>query len=122
MAEDGPGAGFFPMWYGSLMIILSLLMVAGAVLKSDPTAAGKGVNWSELRRVASCWAAFVACIALLQPLGFILSFGLMTWFLVSVLFRKPLVIALSTAVIGPLVFYALFTFALGISLPTGTLF
>jgi len=122
MGEDGPGAGFFPLWYGGLMIVLSLLLVLGAVLKSDPSAADRRINWAELRRVSACWVAFVACIALLQPLGFILSFGLMTWFLVSVLFREPQKIAIPTAVISPLGFYAVFVWALGISLPTGALF
>ena len=122
MGEDGPGAGFFPMWYGSLMIVLSLLLVLGAVLKSDPSAADRRINWAELRRVGASWGAFVACIALLQPLGFILSFGLMTWFMVSVLFRKPQKVAIPTAVISPLGFYAVFAWALGISLPTGALF
>jgi putative tricarboxylic transport membrane protein len=122
MAEDGPGAGFFPMWYGGLMVVLSLLLVAGAVLKADPAASGKRINWSELRRVAMCWGAFVVCIALLQPLGFILSFGLMTWFLVSVLFRKPAKVAIPTAIVAPLFFYAVFTLALDISLPAGHIF
>ncbi len=75
MGEDGPGAGFFPLWYGGLMIVLSLLLVLGAVLKADPAAESKRINWPELRRVGACWGAFVACIALLQPLGFILSFA-----------------------------------------------
>ena len=122
MGEDGPGAGFFPLWYGGLMIVLSLLLVLGAVLKSDPSAANRRINWPELRRVGACWGAFVACIALLQPLGFILSFGIMTWFMVSVLFREPQKIAIPTAVISPLGFYAVFAWALGISLPTGALF
>ncbi|HEX4781178.1 MAG TPA: tripartite tricarboxylate transporter TctB family protein, partial [Usitatibacter sp.] len=33
MTEDGPGAGFFPMWYGSLMIVLSLVLVARSALR-----------------------------------------------------------------------------------------
>ena len=75
LTVDGPGPGFFPLWYGGAMIVLSLLLVAGAVLKSDPAAPQKHVNWSELRRVLTCWAAFVACIALLNVLGFVVSFA-----------------------------------------------
>ena len=33
LGEDGPGPGFFPIWYGGAMLALSLLLVAGAVLK-----------------------------------------------------------------------------------------
>ena len=38
MTEDGPGAGFFPLWYGAVMVVLSLLLVAGAVLKEGAKA------------------------------------------------------------------------------------
>ena len=48
LSVDGPGPGFFPLWYGGAMIVLSLLLVAGAVLKSDPAAPQRHVNWSEL--------------------------------------------------------------------------
>ena len=52
LGVDGPGPGFFPLWYGGAMIVLSLLLVAGAVLKADPAAPQRHANWSELRRVA----------------------------------------------------------------------
>src|SRR5690348_3220828 len=64
LGEDGPGPGFFPMWYGGAMIVLSLLLVAGTVLRTP--AAGKSPSWPELRRAMTCWAAFAACIALMK--------------------------------------------------------
>ena len=33
--------------------------------------------------VDGCWVAFAACIALLKPLGFMLAFALLTWFVVA---------------------------------------
>src|SRR5205085_10396822 len=33
MGEDGPGAAFFPVWYGGSMIVRSLLLIAGAVAR-----------------------------------------------------------------------------------------
>ena len=122
LSVDGPGPGFFPIWYGGAMVVLSLLLVAGAVLKSDPAAKGKRVNRSELGRVLTCWAAFAACIALLNVLGFVVSFALMTWFIVAVLFRKSQRIAVGLAIGGALCFYALFSLALGVALPAGFLF
>jgi putative tricarboxylic transport membrane protein len=119
---DGPGPGFFPLWYGGAMIVLSLLLVVGTVLKSDPAVPQRRVNWAELRRVLTCWAAFVACIALLNVLGFIVSFALMTWFIIAVLFRKSQRLAIGLAVVGALSFYALFSLALGVALPAGILF
>lgn len=122
LSVDGPGPGFFPLWYGGAMVVLSFLLVIGAVLKSDPAAKQKRVNWSELGRVFTCWAAFAACIALLNVLGFVVSFALMTWFMVAVMFRKSQPIAVGLAVGGALCFYALFSVALGVSLPAGFLF
>lgn len=122
LSVDGPGPGFFPVWYGGAMVVLSLLLVAGAVLKSDPAAKQRRVNWSELGRVLTCWVAFAACIALLNVLGFVVSFALMAWFIVTVLFRKSQRIAVGLAVGGALCFYALFSLALGVALPAGFLF
>ncbi len=51
MGDDGPGPGFFPMWYGGAMIVLSLLLVAGAVLKSDPASSQRQ---RQLERAAPC--------------------------------------------------------------------
>ena len=38
ITEEGPGAGFFPMWYGGAMVALSLLLTLGAVLKPSKKA------------------------------------------------------------------------------------
>ena len=36
MGEDGPGAGFFPLWYGGVMVVLSLALVAGRPCSKRP--------------------------------------------------------------------------------------
>ena len=120
MGEDGPGPGFFPLWYGGAMIVLSLALVAGAVLKRRPASAPQ--NLGNLGRALLCWVAFVACIALMHVLGFIAAFALLTWFIVAVMARRPQRVALPIAIGGALGFYALFTWALEVSLPPGILF
>ena len=73
MGEDGPGAGFFPLWYGGAMIVLSLLLVSGTVLKAARGAAPpERMQWRDLGRALACWAAFVACIALMPLVGFVI--------------------------------------------------
>jgi len=120
MSEDGPGAGFFPLWYGAVMVVLSLLLVAGTVLKDDANA--KLVRWDEMRRAMTCWAAFSVCVGIIKFVGFMLAFGLLIWFIIAVMFGRPQRIALSYAVGGAVGFYALFTLALELQLPVGTLF
>ena len=120
--EEGPGAGFFPLWYGGIMVVLSLLLVAGAVLKRDPNAENKPFAWGELRRALACWLAFAVCVAIMKYVGFIIAFSLLTWYIVAILFRQPQRIALSLALGSALAFYALFSWGLDLTLPAGLLF
>ena len=122
LGEDGPGAGFFPRWYGIAMIVFSLLMVAGAVLKHDPSMKHRVTDWKEIRRALTCWAALVVCVVMLKWLGFFIAFSLLGWFLIAVMFRKPQRIALSVSIGGALGFYLLFSWGLNLSLPAGKLF
>ena len=120
LGEDGPGPGFFPLWYGGAMIVLSLLLVAGTVL-GNPVA-GKAPSWPELRRAMTCWAAFAACIALMKLVGFLVAFAALSWFIVAVMARQPQKVALPVAIAGPILFYLLFDLALDVQLPTGLWF
>jgi putative tricarboxylic transport membrane protein len=120
MGEDGPGPGFFPLWYGGAMIVLSLLLVAGTVAK--PGAAGRRTSRPELLRALLCWGAFVACVALMNVLGFALAYAMLTWFIVAVMARRPQRIALAVAVGGAILFHLLFDVALDVGLPRGIWF
>jgi putative tricarboxylic transport membrane protein len=117
--EDGPGAGFFPMWYGGAMVVLSLALVAGSVLK--PSARG-GVRWNEVGRALACWAAFAAAVALMPFAGFVVSFALLAAFIVKVMCGERTRTALVVAVGFAVAFYLVFEVALDVSLPKGALF
>ena len=121
LGPDGPGPGFFPMWYGIALLVLSLLLIGWSVWRSAPPESGGRVNWREVGRALTTWAAFAACIALLKVLGFLLSFGLMTLFVVAVMYRRPLKVALAVAAGTALGFYLVFPLALNVSLPVGVL-
>ncbi len=122
MGEDGPGAGFFPLWYGSVMVVLSLALVASAVLRRPLAGVRPAVRWLDLGRAMGCWVAFVACIALMKLVGFAIAFALLTWFIIAVMARRPQWVALSVAVGGAVGFYALFELALEVALPKGVFF
>ena len=121
LGEDGPGPGFFPIWYGGAMVALSLCLVFRTVLRSphDPSVKQDASKRRELARALTCWLAFVGCIALLPVLGFIPAFALLTWFIVALMFGQPQRIALPLAVGGALGFWAIFAWALDLPLPTG---
>jgi putative tricarboxylic transport membrane protein len=122
MGEDGPGAGFFPTWYGSAMIVLSLALVATTALKRAPQSKRSISPWQDLGRALACWAAFVACVALMPVAGFAISFALLTWFIVAVMARQPQLTAWAVAIGGSALFYAIFEIGLELSLPRGMLF
>ena len=119
MTEEGPGAGFFPMWYGGAMLVLSLVLVASAVIKPGKHAQ---VAWKDVSRALVAWVAFVACIALMPVFGFVVSFALLVAFIVKVMCAEKLRTAILVAVIGSAGFYALFEWALDLSLPRGMFF
>jgi putative tricarboxylic transport membrane protein len=129
MTEDGPGPGFFPRWYGSVMVLLSLWLVVATVMKpganmmrSDPDTAPKAGKRRELARALVCWAAFVVSIALMPLAGFLVAFALLTWFIVSYLAGQSRVLGLALGIGGSLLFYLVFELALGVELPHGLLF
>lgn len=120
LGPDGPGPGFFPWWYGIAIIALAALLVVQNFVSRVP-AEGRPVNWREVGRAVVTWSGFVASVALLKLLGFILSFGLFTLFVVAGLYRRPLAVSLAVAAGCAAGFYVLFPFALNVRLPVGIL-
>jgi len=119
MTEDGPGAGFFPLWYGGAMIVLSLALIGATAMKDGRYAS---IQWQEVRRAFACWAGFVASIAVMPWAGFAISFALLTWFIVKVMAGQSQAKAIVWAVAFAAGFYLVFDVGLDLSLPRGVLF
>jgi putative tricarboxylic transport membrane protein len=119
MSSDGPGPGFFPMWYGIAMVVLALLLVVTNLVKRRASDGRPRFDRAGVTRAVVAWAAFGVCAALLGMLGFVLGFGLLTLFVVMALYRKPLKVALPVAIATALGFYLVFPLALDVSLPVG---
>jgi hypothetical protein len=115
-SEEGPGPAFFPAWYGAAMVALSLVLIGTTIAKQ---AKADEFDWPAIGRGLATWAAFAACAALMGWLGFLVSFALLTFFMITVVFRESPVKAGIVAVCAALGFYAVFPLALGVSLPTG---
>jgi putative tricarboxylic transport membrane protein len=117
MTPDGPGAGFFPRWYGIAMIVLSLALVVHS-LRQDARKVAKPTEASS-GRALTCWAALVGCILLSKPLGFFASFALLCWFVGTMLFAQRQCTAIAFALGAALVFWLVFDVALDVALPRG---
>lgn len=116
--EFGPGPGFLPLWLGIGFIVLAPSLIVMTVLRSMSLAVGER-SWKELARALATWGGLMVMTALLNWLGFILSFIFLSLFLVLVMDRRPLWTALAVAVGSAFGFYLIFTVALGVSLPVG---
>jgi putative tricarboxylic transport membrane protein len=119
IGAEGPGPGFFPLWYGVLMVALSLLLMVMSIKRSAAT--GRAVNWHEVGRALTAWLALAISVALLKVLGFLIAFALFTFFLVYIMYRRPLLPAIAVSVGVCLGFYLIFPLALNVGLPVGTL-
>ncbi len=116
---DGPGPGFFPIWYGIIMTVLAVAVTAGAFLRHQDD--GKPVDWGEVRRALIAWVAMACSVALFKPLGFVVAFGLFTWFVVTVLYRRSVLRGFAVAVSCSAGFYLVFPLGLDVKLPVGML-
>lgn len=119
LGPDGPGPGFFPMWYGIALVGLSLVLVVSSAQQPEPASASTGKAGTG--RAFLAWTALVACVALLKVLGFIIAYALFTLFIVRFLYRQPLGKSLAIAAGGAVGFHLLFAVALNVALPTGML-
>jgi hypothetical protein len=77
------------------------------------------LNFSGISRSLMVWFAFAIAVVFIEPLGFVVCFGLFTFFLITVIFRKPLWTALLVSVLARASFHLLFAVGLRVPLPTG---
>lgn len=121
LGPDGPGPGFFPMWYGIALVAFSLVLVIGALRKRRLERVPAASRRREVARALGAWAAFAAASALLPVLGFLLCFACLAAFIACAMYGRPLRSGIAAGVVGAGVFYLIFPLALGVSLPSGLL-
>jgi putative tricarboxylic transport membrane protein len=113
LGQDGPGPGFFPVWYGIAMVALSLALVVTSIRST----ADDALDWRSAGHAFVLWAAFAVMIAALKLIGFLAGFAALTFFVAAVMYRKPLAVAAIVAVGLTAGFYVLFPLALNVKLP-----
>jgi putative tricarboxylic transport membrane protein len=113
LGSDGPGPGFFPLWYGVAMAGLSLVLVVSSL----KPASGERIDWAGARRAFGVWLALVVAVAAVKYTGFVIAFAALTFFVVAWIYRKSLVTAGVVGLAAPAAFWLLFGLALGVKLP-----
>ena len=119
VSEVGPGPGFFPLWIGIGLVIFASYLMISSFVPSGTNFRGESQSWQTAGRVLAGWLAMMVAIALLGKIGFVLSFVLLTIFLIVALERRPVLLAVGVAVGLAVVFHLLFVVALDVSLPEG---
>src|SRR5258708_29535274 len=110
--EDGPGRGFFPLWYGLGILACSVYLVFFG--KDSPS------DWRGAGRALATWAVLAVSVAMLKFVGFALSFAALTFFILAVMYRRPPGVAALVALgLGARV-YLVFPLAPGVALPEWT--
>lgn len=115
VSDVGPGPGFFPLWLGIGLVLFASSLIF-ATFSSSRTKA-KVQSWQLMARSLSGWLALMIAIALLGRIGFLLSFIILTIFLIVALDRRPALLAIGVGVALAVVFYLVFVVALDVSLP-----
>jgi putative tricarboxylic transport membrane protein len=118
LGSDGPGPGFFPLWYGIAMVTLSGVLVVSSASRPQNAGAG-GLDWRRVGRALAVWAALAASVAAFKLLGFVVSFAALTFFIVAFMYRRKPALAAAVAVGTAAGFYVVFPLALGVQLPVG---
>lgn len=113
LGSDGPGPGFFPLWYGVAMAGLSLVLVVSSL--KPP--ADERIDWAGARRAFGVWIALVVAVAAVKYTGFAIAFAALTFFVVARIYGKSLRTAGVVGLAAPAAFWLLFGLALGVKLP-----
>lgn len=122
--DFAPGAGFLPFWLGLLLMALAVLvLVAGrsAPASSPPPAAAPAppAAAASARKVAPVAVGLLACIALIKPLGTAVPLAAYLFYLIRIVERRGLPLALAVALGTSLGIVVVFGRWLSVPLPRG---
>ena len=119
LTPDGPGAGFFPYWYGIAIFALGTLLAARAMLR--PSRIRTDFSWTRTGHALAIWAVLAVAVVSFALLGFFVGFALLSFFIVAVTYGQPAGVAAFIAAGLTAAFYLVFELALRVPLPTGVL-
>ncbi|MFM9969189.1 MAG: tripartite tricarboxylate transporter TctB family protein [Burkholderiales bacterium] len=117
VGADGPGAGFFPLWYGIAMLLLASVLAVSSCLRGGVEIAK--FDWTASKRALLAWGALAVAVASFWVIGFVLGFGLLCLFMAKVIYHRTVSSSLLVAIILSLGFHLLFAVVLGVALPNG---
>src|SRR5690242_18902702 len=76
LTDDGPGPGFFPLWYGIAILACSGWLAAFGKSPSP--------DWRGTGRAVAAWGAVAVSVAIVKLVSFAVAFGALSFFIVAV--------------------------------------
>ncbi len=121
LGRNGPGVGFFPLAYGSLIVVLALVLAANS-LRTRQRSSSPSVTSPAGKVGAACmvWVAFAISVALMKFIGFYIALGLLVLLMTRFIFSRSPRFALVSGVLVPVAFWVVFGLLLKVQLPVGT--
>ena len=114
MGDYAPGSGFLPLWLGVCLLVLSVIHV-GSRLRVPASQQPAG-HW---RKVVAVTLGLTVCVAVIEPLGFVVAVGAYLLFLLRAVEKEPWRTSLGVSVGTIAVLFLLFRVWLHVPLPKG---
>jgi hypothetical protein len=114
MGEFAPGSGFLPLWLGVCLVALSGVHVLSCLRRQAPH-----MPTGRWRKVLAVALGLFVCVAVIEPLGFVVAVGAYLLFLLRAVEKEPWRTSLGVTVGAVGVLFALFHVWLHVPLPKG---
>lgn len=121
MEVYGPGPGFFSLWLGIGVVILSLLLLVKSWLQRKQKDDVELPTKHATKQIFFVMLGFFGFVFLSDKIGFLLCIGLLFFFLLTFVERKGWKFSLIIALVSILFFWSVFELGLEQRLPLGFL-
>ncbi|WP_375461947.1 tripartite tricarboxylate transporter TctB family protein [uncultured Enterovirga sp.] len=118
--EDGPGAGYFPFYIGTILLIASLGTIVRTLLSREPDRS-TFVDRSQLKLVLQVFIPTIIYCICIYFTGIYVASALFITFFMSRLGKYPIAKVVPVAVLVPIAMFFMFEVWFKVPLPKGPL-
>jgi hypothetical protein len=118
---DVPGPGLYPFFVSCGMVLIGVIGMIAAMLRSSPGTITPGTSPAGRLRIAVYLISLLAYAALLNVIGFYLATALVLLVILKFVERLDWIVVLAAIAGIVIVVYLIFTLGFGVSFPTGSL-
>lgn len=119
LGHDGPGPGFFPLFYGVILLLGSLALIVVGLFKQQPAAKAEPTDWVGIRKALGVWVVFALMVPMMKYFGFLLALFVLILFFLRAIYPWRWRGALLASVLTPIGFFIIFPTLLHVGLPVG---